>query len=77
MQVVANNFEAVGNRIVGHCGTVTVTDDRFHAVLGAKMLNADESLQEIVETVLKELDGPIPIESWEPFLARWERRIKV
>ena len=77
MEANGTRFEAVGNRIVGSCGTVTVSDDRFHAVLGARILNGDASLREIVETILKEIDGPIPIEAWEPFVIRWERRNRV
>ena len=77
MRIVSNSFEAVGNKIVGSCGTVAVTEDRFHAVLGVDVLNSDVSLQEIVETIVREMDGPIPIEAWERFLHGWESRSRV
>lgn len=50
MRAVIEPFEAIGNRIVGPCGMVTITEYRVQAVFGAHMLNEDESLREIVDT---------------------------
>ena len=71
MSVAIEPFQAIENRVAGPSGTVTILEDRSQAALGARMLNADESLREIVEAILKEIDGPIPVDAWEAFLNRW------